>query len=505
MKTIFFATVISLLGVSSVMHAKNESRDIISYNYETVAKDVPIYFPSTVEEAQSLILRARQNQVQVRFSGASHSTSSIILDTGIYIKSKNMNRILGVKQDPEHGAIVEVESGVKLGDLADYVGEKGYSLGFAYPYYSGLTIGGLLSTGSHGSSRKHTALSSQNIVEVTLVNGLGEIVTINGHNPEALKAARVSLGLLGFISKIKLKIFPDFNIEFRSTTLVGEKALLNKPGTVNWGAVADTEYFYWFPSRDRAVKVEGHITNRKTFPGAQSVVLGASNDGGLEDKISYQVLKYGMNHPLFNGWLEDYRFKSISQGPPPYTYIKDGKEVSAQGIVGPSSKMLISKRVPLNPVYTTQDIAFAFRVEDAPQVMGLIKEFCVKNDFYHPFLSVFLRFAHSNGENYLSVIERPGQSEHTLYVLAEFFEPKEYSEHNPPTVSSRLRDQLINLLASKNLITLHWGKNTDKLFETQANRAHLGSNIQEFEKVRRVMDPDGIFKNDFSEEFLLRP
>ena len=90
-----------------------------------------------------------------------------------------------------------------------------------------------------------------------------------------------------------------------------------------------------------------------------------------------------------------------------------------------------------------------------------------------------------------------------LFVMAEFFEPKAYSENNPPTVSSELRDELISLLASKKLITLHCGKNTDKIFETQANRTQRGQNIIDFKKVREKMDPDRIFVNEFSKKFLL--
>lgn len=478
------------------------SGNIISYNYETAAKNVPIYYPTSIDQVQNIIKTASQNNVKVRFSGASHSTSSIILGSGIYIKSEKFNRIDGIVNDPQHGPVVQVESGVKLGDLSDYLSERGYSLGFAYPYYYGLTIGGVVSTGAHGSSKKHTAQSSQNIVEMMIVNGRGELITINNQTPSWLKAARVSLGLLGFIYKMKLKIVPEFNIEFKSTPLIGDTALLKNKGVVNWGPIADTEYIYWFPADDRAIKVEGHITTKNEFPAAESVVLGATVNS-FRDRLYYETISLGKNNSKINKWLEDLRFKNLLQNPPSYTYQDHGKTVSAQGIIGRSSKMLLSKRISQSPVYTGQDISFSFRADDAATVMQMIHEFCAKNNFRFPFAGIYLRFANSDGDSYISHIERADSRGHHLYVMAEFFELKEYTLEDEPSLISKLRNEMLAPLVEKNLITFHWAKNRNEIFASQANKKSIGNNILEFEKVRTLMDPYNVFSNSFTDTYLL--
>jgi len=83
---------------------------------------------------------------------------------------------------------VMFEAGVKLGDLYEYLAQKGYTLGFAFPYCHGLTIGGLLSTGSHGSSRVHPAISSQRVISMNVVNGRGDLVHIDSSQPELLNS-----------------------------------------------------------------------------------------------------------------------------------------------------------------------------------------------------------------------------------------------------------------------------------------------------------------------------
>ncbi|MFN8847719.1 MAG: FAD-binding protein [Bdellovibrionales bacterium] len=263
---IFLTLLVSGLGTLAISSKKTEQ--IASYNFDTVQKNAQVFYPENIQQVQNLVKNAYHSETPIRFSGASHSTSSIILGPGVYLKSQRLNKIGEIKLDRVHGPTVEVESGVKLGDLSKYLSEKGYSLGFAYPFYYGVTIGGLLSTGSHGTSRKHTALSSQNILELQFVNGFGELITAGNENPRLLKAARVSLGLLGFIYKIKLKIYPDFNLQFFSEVKQGQQALLASPNRVNWGTAADTEYFYWFPAFDRAVRVFGNITQSKLDQGA---------------------------------------------------------------------------------------------------------------------------------------------------------------------------------------------------------------------------------------------
>jgi len=490
------------LGISGVISGVVRG-DIISYNFETVAKNVPIASPTNLNEVQNLIKTAARNGNKIRFSGASHSTSSLILGQGIYLKSDRLNRIHGIKVLPGVGPVVEAEAGVRLGDLANYLATRGFSLGFAYPFYHGVTIAGLISTGSHGSSRMHSAVSSQNVVGLTMVNGLGEVVEVNQRTPEMLKAARVSLGLLGFIYKVQLKIIPDFKLTYRARVLMGPNALLSRPGLVSWGPVADSEYVYWFPAEDRAIKIEGIKTQKPVSPGAQLVVLGqepAVDPSAESAKLLF--LRKAMNDPDLFKTLEDKRFADLASSPPPFVLIQNGKEARVNGVVGRSSAMLISKRIPPNPVITGQDFSFAFPIENAPAVMGLIHQFSKQKKFYHGFLSVFLRFARADGSSYLSHVERDSDRAGRVFVLAEFFEAKGYTEYDPPTVSSRLRDELLFVLAQSGLVTFHWGKNKTSVFALQANQRLMKRNMLEFERVRRQMDPRGIFVNAFAEQFL---
>lgn len=494
---------VSILSVAAVGIASNLQKlgTIQSYNLDTVVHNVPIFYPKTIEEVQSLIKDAHDHHTNVRFAGTSHSTNSTIIGSGIYIKSENFNKILGIEADSAYGPVVNVESGVKLGDLHEYLAQHGYSLGFAYPFYYGISIGGLLSTGSHGTSRKHIAQSSQNIMEMTLVNGTGEQVTVSPETPEMLKAARVSMGLLGFIYKVKLRIYKDFNIQFHSQELTGAKALIQPDGQVNWGNLADSEYIYWYPQDNRGVKVEGHIVDKPADPGAQCVVLGL-NQESLQGYAIAKLLMWGKHNKFVNKKLENEMFKNI-QGPPAYERLENKKSVQAQGVVGPAAKMLLSKKAPpLNPAYGASDFSFSFRVQDASQVLGHIREFSLKNDLSFPLVGIFMRFASARAASYLSYIERPGTGG-DVYVMAEFYEPKYHTNDIPRSEWADLTQEMLQELVARDLVTFHWGKSTDKVFSYQANKKLIGKNIEAFDQVRQAMDPHGIFVNDFARKFIL--
>ncbi|KAK1375819.1 L-gulonolactone oxidase [Heracleum sosnowskyi] len=103
---------------------------------------------------------------------------------------------------------VTVDSGVGLKDLINTISEAGLSL-VASPYWEGVSVGGMISTGAHGSSwwgkggavHDHVVGMSL-VVPGTKQEGHAKVIRLNGQDL-LLNAAKVSLGVFGVISKVR--------------------------------------------------------------------------------------------------------------------------------------------------------------------------------------------------------------------------------------------------------------------------------------------------------------
>ena len=118
-------------------------------------------------------------------------------------------------QVDEAAQTVTVAAGIPQRQLLDYLSEytywsqpEGWTLP-AFSWFIDQTIGGAVATGTHGSSFQHGSMSSQ-LESLRLMVANGTIIDISPEsNPHLFKAAGVSVGRLGVITDITMKIKPQ--------------------------------------------------------------------------------------------------------------------------------------------------------------------------------------------------------------------------------------------------------------------------------------------------------
>ncbi|KAG0554152.1 hypothetical protein KC19_12G067300 [Ceratodon purpureus] len=184
-----------------------------------------VVYPKTEEEIIQAVAHAVKHNLKIKAgSRHSHSMTKLVCpggDNGIFLSTSNYASIISI--DKEAGTVT-VQAGTQLQDLIDALAESGLALTHV-PYWSGLSVAGLLSTGAHGSSLfDRGSAVHEYVTEMTLVvpapasENYARVVTLR-EGDEDLKAARVSLGVLGVISTITLQVKPLFK---RSVELVME-------------------------------------------------------------------------------------------------------------------------------------------------------------------------------------------------------------------------------------------------------------------------------------------
>lgn len=182
----------------------------------TICRAAEVVYPTTEAEVMLAVAAAtrgmRKMKVGTRFSHSIPKLACPEGEDGVVISTKYLNRT--VKVDVE-GMSISVEGGATLRQIIDDAAAAGLALPHT-PYWWGLTIGGLLSTGAHGSSLWGKGSAVHDYVSAIQIvtpggpqDGYAKLRTLL-HPPHQhhLNAAKVSLGVLGIITQVNL--FPPF-------------------------------------------------------------------------------------------------------------------------------------------------------------------------------------------------------------------------------------------------------------------------------------------------------
>ncbi|KAH7519423.1 hypothetical protein FEM48_Zijuj08G0034500 [Ziziphus jujuba var. spinosa] len=167
----------------------------------SVCRAQNVVYPTTEEELISAVASATKKGSKIKVATRySHSIPKLVCPSGqdgLLISTKNLNRVLKINEEAK---TITLEAGVTLKELINEAANAGLALPYT-PYWLGLTIGGLLSTGSHGStlwgkgSSVHDYVTELKIVSPGSPEDGYVKVRVLKDGDEELDAARVTLRL----------------------------------------------------------------------------------------------------------------------------------------------------------------------------------------------------------------------------------------------------------------------------------------------------------------------
>lgn len=191
-----------LMSSCSEAKKENDMRKNWAGNYQYQAPD---YFePADVEEVRSLVIETKQNKAL----GSCHCFNNIADSPSTQISTKKLNKFLSLD---EANQTVTVESGVRYGDFAKELTDKGYALHnlASLPHIS---VAGACATATHGSGVSNGNLATS-VVGLEIVNGNGEVLQLSKEKDgEMFNGVVVGLGALGIITKVTLAVQKAFEV-----------------------------------------------------------------------------------------------------------------------------------------------------------------------------------------------------------------------------------------------------------------------------------------------------
>lgn len=164
-------------------------------------------YPSSESEIMQLVLSAESEGLHIRAVGAGHSFTPVAASSDIML---SLDHLQGIENyDPDSGEVT-VWAGTRLHQL----GRLLHELGRAQENLGDIdqqSVAGAISTGTHGTGLHFGSIGTQ-VTGLRLIDGRGQLRTIDASQPDQLAAARLSLGALGIITSVTLKTQSAFKL-----------------------------------------------------------------------------------------------------------------------------------------------------------------------------------------------------------------------------------------------------------------------------------------------------
>jgi FAD/FMN-containing dehydrogenase len=201
--------------------------------------------PGSLAELRAAVVEAARHGEAVRVAGAGHSFAPVCATDGTLL---DLSRLAGVERVDSETGEVTVWAGTRVADL----GEPLLVHGRAFANQGDIdrqAIAGAVSTGTHGTGRKHGSFSAA-VRAMELMGADGELVTIDATQPERLRAVSLCLGLFGVITRVTLATVPAYKLRERTEALPFYDCL---DGFLAEEVSRRNAEFWWLPAHDRCV------------------------------------------------------------------------------------------------------------------------------------------------------------------------------------------------------------------------------------------------------------
>ncbi|AQK64466.1 putative L-gulonolactone oxidase 6 [Zea mays] len=394
---------------------------------------------------------------------------------GLVISTRRLDRVVSV--DPAAGRVT-VESGVTLRDLVEEAAKAGLALPYE-PYWWGLTVGGMLGTGAHGSSlwgngsAVHEYVVGMRIVTpAAAAEGYAKVRVLTAADPD-LDAAKVSLGVLGVISQ-------------RSVTFSerDDDDLAEQVGT--FGYRHEFADIAWFPGHGRAVY---RIDDR--------LPLSAPDDGAM-DFIGFRatptlaIQATRLAEDLFeradngSGKCLTSRVTHATLSAAGYgLQWRSGGLFAGYPVVGPQHRMQASGGLPVR-----RAVLF---VAEVRRLRDLEPRALCGVELYD---GILIRYVKASTAHLGKPAPRGEPSGDMVDFDITYYRSRDSGR---PRLFEDVLEEVEQMGIFKYGGLPHWGKNRNLAFVGAARKY---SGLPRFLRVKDAYDPDGLFSSDWSNMML---
>ncbi|NKF24258.1 D-arabinono-1,4-lactone oxidase [Solimonas marina] len=203
--------------------------------------------PRTITELQQTVARVNAADGKLRVAGSGHSFVPLVETDATLL---TLDAIAGVERIENN--IASILGGTTLKPLGHELRDRGYGM-MNLGDINKQAIAGAVSTGTHGTGITLGSISTQ-VAGMTLVTPDGSLRECSEtKDPDLFAAARVSMGALGVIAKMDIKLQPGYRLKLTKQPMHLDDCLARAPELAR--SYRHFE-FYWVPhTRGTLVKL----------------------------------------------------------------------------------------------------------------------------------------------------------------------------------------------------------------------------------------------------------
>ncbi|WP_028550288.1 FAD-binding protein [Paenibacillus sp. UNC451MF] len=171
-----------------------------NYKYSTSH----LHVPENTEQVQELVARCGR----IKVLGTRHSFNGISDSTENLLSLQKLNRVIALDRTSSR---VTIEAGVRYGELCQYLHSNGYALHnlASLPH---ITVVGACATATHGSGDLNGNLATA-VHSLEVIKANGETIVFSRDQQDGVfDGTVVGLGGLGVVTKMTLDILPEFQM-----------------------------------------------------------------------------------------------------------------------------------------------------------------------------------------------------------------------------------------------------------------------------------------------------
>jgi FAD-linked oxidoreductase len=424
------------------------------HNWSDSVRGTPraVYLPRSIEELAQAMDRYSREGRHVRVVGDGHSFTPLAQTDDVLISLDNMQGVIAI--DAERGT-ARVQAGTRLRLLGDQLLKRGLAqenLGDIDVQ----SIAGAISTGTHGTGIHFGSIATQ-VVGLTLVTASGEIIHCSEtERPDIFKAAQVSLGALGVIAEVTLRVVPAKRLRFVSRRERVDDVLANLERYKRENSHFE---FFWMPYTPWA---QVKFLNETDEPPSKGNIFGTLNKIVLENGI-YWVLSESAR-------VVRPATRTISR-------------VSAMGIATVSETDYSHRLFATPRAVKFQEMEYNIPAADFPAVLAEIRA-VMKREKFNVHFPIECRFVHSD-DIWLS----PACGRESAYIAIHMYKGMPYERY------FRAIEPIYQPYGGRP----HWGKMHNL---TGRELSAIYPRWNDAMAMRREMDPDNRFVSPYMARLL---